>query len=133
MDGLKSQITVKVTFRKEIENDETMYSPPIYFNYKTQIVFSDLGINDSLTTSDKIILSRIQKWVGESSSWIIESVDGEYIDISFHNPLIGSSYIKLPEELRNSRKDLISIQSENNECFFWCHMRHFNTLKKIFN
>ena len=51
IDGFKFQITVKVTFCKGIENDETIYSPRIYF--KTQIVVSDPGIDDSLTTSIK--------------------------------------------------------------------------------
>ena len=39
-----------MTFRKEIEINETKYSPPIYFNSNTQTVIGDLDINDSLET-----------------------------------------------------------------------------------
>ena len=38
----------------------------------------------------------------------------------------GSSYIKLPQELRNSAKGLINMKNEDNECFRWCHIRHLN-------
>ena len=41
----------------------------------------------------------------------------------------GSSYIKLPQELRNSAKGLINIKNEDNECFRWCHIRHLNPQK----
>ena len=34
----------------------------------------------------------------------------------------GSSYIKLPQELRNSAKGLINMKNEDNECFRWCHI-----------
>ena len=46
--------------------------------------------------------------------------------------LVGSSYIKLPEELRNSRKDIINIQNQDNEYFQWCYIRHLNPIKKFF-
>ena len=42
----------------------------------------------------------------------------------------GSSYIELPQELRNSRKGLINMKNENNECFRWCHIRHLNPQDK---
>ena len=41
----------------------------------------------------------------------------------------GSSYLPLPEELRNSRKGLINIKNNDNECLRWCHIRHLNPLK----
>ena len=41
-----------MTFCKEEENDETMYSPTICFNSKIQLVVYDLGIDNSHTTSN---------------------------------------------------------------------------------
>ena len=41
-------------------------------------------------------------------------------------PLVGSSYIELPEELQNSMKGLINLKNNDNECFRWCHIRHLN-------
>ena len=42
----------------------------------------------------------------------------------------GSSYIDLPDELKNSAKGLINIKNKDNECFRWCHIRHLNPQKK---
>ena len=42
----------------------------------------------------------------------------------------GSSYIKLPQELRNSSKGLINMKNNDNECFRWCHIRHLNPQDK---
>ena len=42
----------------------------------------------------------------------------------------GSSYIKLPSELRNSKKGLINLKNKDNECFRWCHIRHLNPQDK---
>ena len=43
----------------------------------------------------------------------------------------GSSYIDLPNELKNSKKGLINIKNnKDNECFRWCHVRHLNPQEK---
>ena len=62
-------------------------------------------------------MARTQQWIGEDSGWIIELIDGDYINISFQNPLVGTSYIKMPEELRNLRKVLINVQNEDMSIF----------------
>ena len=41
----------------------------------------------------------------------------------------GSSYIKLPEELRH-KKGLINMKNKDNECFRWCHTRFLNPQEK---
>ena len=45
-----------------------------------------------------------KKFLGKDSGWIIDSVIDHNINISKHNPLAGSSYIKLPKELDHPRK-----------------------------
>ena len=41
-----------------------------------------------------------------------------------------SSYIELPTDFRNTKKGLINIKNEDNECFRWCHIRHLNPQEK---
>ena len=55
--------------------------------------------------------------------------DSQYVNISTFRPLLESSYIKLPVELRNSKKEVINIKNTNKKCFLWCHIRHLNPLK----
>ena len=72
----------------------------------------------------------IDNWINKESGWIFELIESQYIIISIYRPLSGSSYIKLPAELRNSKKDLINIQNDDQKCFLWCHVRHINPVKK---
>ena len=46
----------------------------------------------------------MQKYIGQGSGWIIDSVIDHNINISKYNPLADSSYIKLPKELDHPRK-----------------------------
>ena len=41
----------------------------------------------------------------------------------------GSSYRKLPVELKSSKKVLINIKNNNQKCFLWCHVRDINSIK----
>ena len=71
---------------------------------------------------------RIDNWINGGSGWIVESVDGEYVNISAYSPLVVSTYIELPDKLKNSKKGLINIKNDDNKCSLWCHVRHLNLL-----
>ena len=83
-----------------------------------------------IQSSKQIILNKIAQWVSEGSGWTISSVDNHYLNIVKYKPMNGSSYMKLPEELRNSAKGLINMKNKDNECFRWCHIRYFNPQKR---
>ena len=72
---------------------------------------------------------RIDGWINKGFDWVVESVKSQWINISTFRPLIGSSYIKLPVELRSPKKRLINIKNNNQKCFLWCHVRQINPVK----
>ena len=111
---------------KENENEDIEYRP-VYFNSATKIVI-DSGKYD-LDKSFHEVLYRIKNWINEGSGWKIESINGEYMNIFAYSPLMGSTYIELPDKLKNSMKGLINIKSNDNKCFLWCHVRHLNFVK----
>ena len=74
-------------------------------------------------------LYRIDNWINEGSGFIVELIKSQYINISTYRPLSGSSYVKLPTELRNSKKGLISFKNNGQKCLLWCHIRYINSLK----
>ena len=126
MKGFKYQITVTVLLCKHIENGDMAYAP-IFFNSATKTV-----INSDKYMLDKSlqeILYRIDNCINEGSGWIIESIQAQYVNISIYSPLIGSTYIELPDKLKNPMKSLINIKNNDNKCFLWCHIRHLNPLK----
>ena len=83
-----------------------------------------------LEKSFQEILYRIDKWINERSGWIIESIEAKCVNISVYSPLIGSTFIRLPDGLKNSMKGLINIKNNGNKCFLWCHIRRLNLVKR---
>ena len=100
MKGLKYQITVAVLLSKEKGNGYIEYSPA-YFNSITK---TEINSEFSLDKSFQEILYRIDNWINEGSGWIIESINGEYVNIYMYTPLIGSSFVELPNEPKNQKK-----------------------------
>ena len=72
----------------------------------------------------------IDNWINEGSGWVIEEILNQYLSVSVYSPLIGSTYIKLPDELKHSKKGLINIENDDNKCFLLCHVRHLNLIDK---
>ena len=128
MKGLKFIVTLRVTFKK-LAKDEIVYKTA-YFNSKPQTIINNTEIPEALQLSKQQILNMIAQWVSEGSGWTIESVDNHYLNIVQYQPMKGSSYIKLPRELRHHKKGLINMKNEDNECFRWCHIRHLNPQDK---
>ena len=96
MKGFKYQITVAVLLSKAKINESIEYSP-VYFNSKTKTVINS---EFNLDKSFQEILYRIDNWINEGSDWIVKSIDGDYVNISAYSPLVGSTYIELPDELK---------------------------------
>ena len=106
MKGFKFIETLEVTFEKDTIDSKTGKRASIYktafFNSNAKIVTKVDGIEPELNMSRQEI---IDKWVSEGSGWVINRIDSHYINVTLYKPLNGSSYIELPMELRNSRKN----------------------------
>ena len=71
----------------------------------------------------------IDVWLKNGSGWNVESIESQYINISTHTTLSGSSYIDLPVELRSPRKRLINIKNKDQKGFL-CVMLDILILQK---
>ena len=58
----------------------------------------------NLDKSFQEILYRNENWSNEDTGWIIEPINFKYINVLIFRPLSGSSYIKIPCELRNPKQ-----------------------------
>ena len=112
--GFKYQITPNVMLRKYKLNGEIEFRL-VYFSSTTETVIYH---KFSLENAFPEILYRIDNWINEGFGWIVELIESQYINISTYRPLSGSSYVKLPAELRSSKKGLINIKNKNQKCFF---------------
>ena len=64
------------------------------------------------------------------SRWIIDKIEGIWINIANYEPLARSSYFPLPSELKKSMKGLINLKSKDDKCFKWGHVRFINPQNK---
>ena len=125
--GFKFVETLQVKFVKYSNNKKI--SKNAYFNSSADLIINETDIKFSLQASQQQILNKIAQWISEGSGWTIQSIENHYINIVNYDPLKGSSYIKLPQELKN--RGLINLQNKDNECFRWCHIRHLNPQEKV--
>ena len=95
----------------------------LYFNSSAKLVIYH---RYKLNKSFQEILYRIDAWINKGSGWIFELIESQYINITTYKPLVGSSYIDLPIELRSPRKGLINIKNNDQKCFLCCHVTHIN-------
>ena len=130
MKGFKFIETLKVSFEKDTIDSKTGKHVSIYktafFNGKAKIITKVDDIEPELSMSRQEIMNAIDKWVSEGSGCVIDSINNHYMNVTTYKPLHGSSYIELPTELRNPKKGLINMKNKDDECFRWCHIRHFN-------
>ena len=111
---------------KKFKDGELEPSGKIMFRSKPELVMNENDILPSLNKSQERILDFIQRWVSQGSGWMIDYVEGHYLNVSKCNPLEGKSYIPLPKELQHHKNGLININNKDDKCFLWCHVRHLN-------
>ena len=118
MKGYKFIETLVVTFKKGEYDPKTGKIEFIYktafFDGEAKTITKASKIESKLSMSQQEILNMIDIWVSEGSGWTIDKIDSNYVNIVVCQPLPGSSYIDLPNELKNSAKGLINIKIKDN-------------------
>ena len=77
------------------------------------------------------IEEKIQKTENvEGSGWYFYESESLTVHVDIWDPIKASSYIDLPDELKN-KKSIINMQNkDNNKCFLWCVLRALNPKNK---
>ena len=106
LKGFKFVTTLVLVFKK-IESKYKTKHGNFYSGSKAEIIINESDIDDVFRSIYTAIITNVQKSLGNSPGWIIDSVIDHTIIISKYNSLAGSSYIKLPKELDHQRKKRI--------------------------
>ena len=104
--AFKFVITLVVDFQKTESDDATKYTT-VYSNFKVETITNESKIDDLFESVYNAILSNIRECLGKTLAWITDSAVSYSINISQHNPLSDSNYIKLPKELEHPKKGLL--------------------------
>ena len=102
----------------------------VYLNCKAKTITHVNDLPKQLPKSQAEIMRNLGMWINQGSGWIFSKIKRHYLNVAMYQPLKAASYIKLPEELRNSSKGLINIQNDDTECFRWCHITTLNPQNK---
>ena len=122
LKGFKYQITLAVLLSEVKNNGEIEYSSVYFSNLTKTVINDDYKLDDAFQE----IIYKIDHWISHGSGWIIEEMYSQYLNVSSYLPYSGSTYIKLPVELKHPMKGLINIQNNDNKCFLWSHVIHLN-------
>ena len=96
-----------------------------YFNSET---LENLRSNDAVKIVKKCFKSieeKIQTYEDAGSGWYFKEVDQLEIHTNEFNPAKGSSYIDLPDWIKN-KKAIVNIKNKDDKCFLWCILRYLH-------
>ena len=124
MKGFKYQFTLHVTLGKDKMNGNVEYAI-VYLRSLIKTIINDDFLISIYILFEEIVY-RLDNWINEGSGWAVHSIDGQYLNVFKYVPLLGSSYIELPNKLANAKKGLINFRNNDDKCFMWCQVRHLN-------
>ena len=104
-------MSVKITLKKRI-NDNEIDTRTVYLNLSAKTV---INRGYYLNESFEEILNKLDIWINEGSGWVIDKIEGLYINVANYEPLLGGSYIPLPKALNNSMKGLINLKNKDHK------------------
>ena len=124
---------VKLIFKCNMQREETNENGETIIVIKPFNFHSEKEVNLEGTDENElcdVMIDRIEEEIqrveqAEGTGWHFHSV----INLELHtvewSPLRGSSYIELPQYLKN-KKAITNITNEDNKCFLWCVLRALN-------
>ena len=75
-------------------------------------------IHNDLLVGIENIRTQIEEAELQGSVFVLEMFRGIYMNVAGYQPMVGSSYIKLPEYIKN-KKAVINPKNDDQECFAW--------------
>ena len=94
-----------------------------YFNSET---LENLRSSDEEKLIDRCfdsIMAKIEYYSKDGSEWIFKEVEQLEIHTVEFNPTKGSSYIPLPDWIKN-KGAIVNVQNKDDKCFLWCVLRY---------
>ena len=113
---LKWYISMKVKFIRNNTDVDVTVTPG--FRSKLQMTLLPSEINQSLRESIKQVLNNYLDYQRQGSNWKLDHIIELTIHLAKYRPIGGSTYIRLPDKLRN-KKACLNVENNDNMCFKW--------------
>ena len=123
------KLIFKCKMQKEEENEDgeiIIIIKPFDFHSEKEFNLEGTDENELYGVMIDTIEEKIQKVErAEGTGWHFHSVISLELHTAEWVPLRGSSYIELPEYLKN-KKAITNIKNDDDKCFLWCVLRALN-------
>jgi hypothetical protein len=117
----------KITVDGEGKTSEVMNN--IFQASKTYASTQPYEIQESIPEVFQTISGKFQEFQREGSGWILEEVVSIEVHTATYEPLVGSSYLDLPQAIAKT-KCIINIQNKDDKCFLWSVLAHLHPASK---
>ena len=116
--SIKWYLVSQVELTRENQNGEIQTAEP-YFRSLTYTFLTkeDFEMHDLNHALQKIVIG-LEKYIHESSGWVLKTVKNLDIHTVSYKPLRGSCHIELPKTLEKSHT-ILNIRNDDNKCFTW--------------
>ena len=92
------------------------------FHSKNEINLKGTDENELLNEMIARIDENIANFQRRGSNWVFVSINQLEIHLGNFLPLSGSSYMPLPQKIRD-KNAVINMKNDDNQCFKWCISR----------
>ena len=108
---------------ERLEEYEAFFSTTNYNNLQST------NMENKLKKGFDKILKDFEEFQIKGSGWYFKEVLKLEVHTVKYNPIRGSSYIDLPEWIKN-KKAIINIKNSDDKCFIWCILRYLYPKEK---
>ena len=123
--GTKVKLIFKCYMERPSNLGETVIRPAD-FHSDIHINLDGTDENDIYIIMTERILEKMATFQSMGSGWRLYSIIKLELHTVIYEPLIGETWIPLPEKLGN-KKAIINMKNEkDNKCFLWCVLRALN-------
>ena len=102
---------------------------PAHFNSAMEIVYGATDLQGVYERARTKILESFSTYLKNGSAWVLKKVVRLDITLAKFRPMKGSSYIPLPNAVRN-KGAVINMKNEDEYCFKWAVTRALNPVEK---
>src|SRR6218665_1494813 len=100
-----------------------------HFRSMNEVILDSTDENEVFNNAIDKILDAMASYQMRGSNWRFRQVVNLEINTAVHKRFQGSSYIPLPKFLA-SKKAIINMKNDDEECFKWCITRALNPVQR---
>ena len=118
--SLKYSVGLECIFVKDSLDSSslpTFTDPPVRFYTEQKAILNEDDIDLSKEFSKLVV--RIEDFVQNGSGWKLNTLKTLWLDIAKYEPIKGSSYLPLPDALKN-KQAVVNIKNDDENCLRYC-------------